>query len=249
MEQQAHIDVIAEIISTPVEGRPSGWEGMSDREMRRLYAESWVNAGFTDPYKVAAWIAEGVQHAGIAAEAYRAGFRPGDPWVKRSNADLVPLRQAPLTAPSWFAVCTNRSRARREWRAGERERRRAEKLFNEQMGELAWLTRSMDFGSGWGAVSLELIGRSNVPVIEADVLRGYDEYADALVRLRERLYSPKDLPERDRASIHSEVSRWYGIGTVIGHHLQACEGSIRDTITAQLAADQAWLDQMRAQHQ
>ncbi|MEN0084209.1 MAG: hypothetical protein AAGC66_05540 [Leifsonia sp.] len=240
MEQQVQVDVIAEIIGRPAEGHPSDSAGAADGELRRLYAQSWVNAGFTDPREVAAWIAEGVHHAGIAAEAYRAGFRPEDPWVERSDACLVPLRQEPLTAPSWFAVRANRARARREWRAREVERRRADALFNEQMRQLAWLTRSLDFDAGFGAISLELIGRSDVPVIEADVLRGYDEYADALVRLRER------LDEQDGAALGHELSRWYGVGQVIGRHLHACDGPIRRTIEAQLAADQEWLDRMRA---
>ncbi|MDN4597195.1 hypothetical protein [Leifsonia virtsii] len=244
MEQQVQVDVIAEVIGEPAEGHPSDSAGAADRELRRLYAQSWVNAGFTDPREVAAWIAEGVHHAGIAAEAYRAGFRPGDPWVERSDACLVPPRQEPLTAPGWFAVRANRARARRAWRARELKRRRADALFDEQMRQLAWLTRSLDFDAGFGAISLELIGRSDVPVIEADVLRGYDEYADALVLLRERLAAdPSDAP-----AIQGELSRWYGIGQVIGLHLHVCDGPIRRTIEAQLAADQRWLDGMRQHH-
>lgn len=233
--------MIAEVISAPASGSPSGREGAADGELRRLYAQSWVNAGFTDPREVAAWIAEGVHHAGIAAEAHRAGFRPEDPWVERSDACLVPLGQEPLTAPNWFAVRANRARARREWRARELRRRRAEKLFDEQMRQLAWLTRSLDFDSGFGAIALELIGRSDVPVIEADVLRGYDEYADALVLLRERVTADAS----DGTAIQGELSRWYGVGQVIGRHLHVCDGPIRRTIEAQLAADQRWLDGMR----
>lgn len=243
MEQQVQVDVIAEVISAPAEGRPSGREKASDWELRRLYARSWLNAGFTDPREVAAWIAEGVHHAGIAAEAYRAGFRPADPWVERSDACLVPLRQEPLTTPGWFAARANRARARREWRAREVDRQRAEKLFNEQMHELAWLTRSLDFDAGFGAVALELIGRSDVPVIEADVLRGYDEYADALVLLRERVESALS----DGSAIQGELTRWYGIGQVIGRHLPVCDRPIRRTIQAQLAVDQRWLAGMRGE--
>lgn len=244
LERQAQVDVIAEVISAPASGSPSDRESASDGELRRLYAQSWLNAGFTDPREVAAWIAEGVHHAGVAAEAYRAGFRPEDPWVERSDACLVPLRQEPLTAPGWFAVRANRARARRDWRAREAGRRRAEKLFDEHMRQLAWLTRSLDFDAGFGAIALELIGRSDVPVIEADVLRGYDEYADAVVLLRERLAS--DLS--DGSAIRGELSRWYGIGQVVGRHLHVCDGPIRRTIEAQLAADQAWLDGMRQRH-
>lgn len=235
MEQQVQVDVIAEVLSAPTPGSPS------DRELRMLYAQSWVNAGFTDPREVAAWIAEGVHHAGVAAEAHRAGFRPGDPWVERSDACLVPLGQEPLTAPNWFAVRANRARARREWRARELGRRRAEKLFDDQMRQLAWLTRSLDFDAGFGAIALELIGRSDVPVIEADVLRGYDEYADAVVLLRERLAADGS----DVSAMQGELSRWYGVGQVIGRHLHVCDGPIRRTIEAQLAADQRWLDGMR----
>lgn len=248
MEHQVPVEVIAEVIDAPAGGRPSGWEGAPDWETRRLYAQSWVNAGFTDPGEVAAWIAEGVHHAGVAAEAHRAGFRPRDPWVERSAAGLVPVRQEPLTAPSWLAGRINRVRARRDWRAGEVERRRADALFNEQMRQLAWLTRSLDFDSGYGAVSLELIGRSDVPVIEADVLRGYDEYADAVVLLRERLTSPADPAEGDGAAIRDEVSRWHGVGQVIARHLDVCDRPIRRTIEAQLAADQRWLEGMRDHH-
>lgn len=243
MEQQVQVDVIAEVISAPAEGRPSGGEKASDWQLRRLYAQSWLNAGFTDPREVAAWIAEGVHHAGVAADAHRAGFRPGDPWVERSDACLVPLGQEPLTAPGRLTVRANRARARREWRTREAERRRAEKLFNEQMRQLAWLTRSLDFDSGFGAISLELIGRSDIPVIEADVLRGYDEYADAVVLLRERLASAESFA--DDSGIRLEVSRWFGVGQVIGRHLPACDEPIRRTIEAQLAADQAWLDRLR----
>jgi len=187
---------------------------------------------------------------GSPAEGHEgnAGGQVEQQWVERSDEDLVPPRQEPLTAPSWFTGRTDRARARREQRARERERRRAEKLFDEQMHELAWLTRSLDFDSGLAALSLELIARSDVPVIEADVLRGYDEYADALVRLRERISSAADLPEPYAAGVHADVSRWYGMGEVIGEHLHACDGRIRDTIRAQLAADQAWLDQLRPQH-
>lgn len=134
------------------------------------------------------------------------------------------------TRPNWFAVRADRARARR-----------AEKLFNEQMQQLAWLTRSLDFDSGFGAISLELIGRSDVPLIEADVLRGYDEYADAVVLLQER------MAERDGTGLQVEVSRWHGVGQVIGRHLDVCEPPIRRTIEAQLAADQEWLDRMRHQ--
>ncbi|WP_431245645.1 hypothetical protein [Leifsonia xyli] len=248
MERQVHVDLIAEVIDAPAQGRPSGWESAPESDLRRLWAQSWVNAGFTDPDEVAAWIAEGVHHAGIAAEAYSAGFRPGDPWVKRSDATLVPLRREPLTAPGWFVVRANRARARREWRAREAAKLRAEKLFDEQMRELAWLARSLDFDEGFGALSLELIGRSDVPVIEADVLRGYDEYADALVLLRERQASAAASGD-DEAGIQSDAQRWYGVSEVIGRHLHVCDGPIRRTIEAQLAVDRAWLDQLRRPRQ
>ncbi|GAA2054434.1 hypothetical protein GCM10009820_13610 [Leifsonia soli] len=243
--RQAHVGVIAEVVDAPREGRPREWEGASEWEVRMSYAETWVNVGFTDPREVAAWIAEGVHHAGIAADAYRAGFRPDDPWVERSPAGIVPLRQEPLTPPNWLAVRANRARARREWRAQEAKRRRAEKLFNAQMSQLAWLTRSLDFDSGFGAVSLELIGSSDVPVIEADVIRGYDEYADALMLLRERLARVPELSEGDLARVRSGLSRWQGVGEVIARHVHVCSRPIRHTIEAQLAADQEWLEQAR----
>jgi hypothetical protein len=241
-EQQATIDRIAAVVNAPGEGRPAGpYENASVWEMRQLYAESWLNVGFTDPQDVAPWIEQGVYDAEVAFNAYRAGFRPTDPWVKRSHSSLALPQAEPLTAPGRTAALRNRTRARRAWRAEEAARARTAKKVQHKAQQLADFTRSLPFDAGFGATALEVMDGTGVTVNESDVVRGYDEFATTLHHLHARLDSLPVLVGDERTTTRNELRYWGEIADALSRQLDVCTPELHATIAAQLGPDRQWL--------
>lgn len=216
-QQQETIDRIAAVVNTPGEGRPVGpYANASDWEMRQLYAESWLNVGFTDPQDVARWIEHGIYDAGIAYDAYRAGFTPDDPWVQRSHSSFTPKPAEPLQAPSEDAARENRLAAEAAWLEGasRREARRSEP-------ESAGHTEPISEGEVVGA--FERLGRNTY------VLRGAYEGLPEL--------GTYDLPHAD-----AELSGWLNKADEISSQLDACTPTVRRTIELELKVDRDWVE-------
>lgn len=207
----------------------------------RLYAESWFNVGFTDPRDVSPWIENNVHDATVAFHAYRAGFRPTDPWVKRSHSSLALRATEPLVAPGPIAALRNRARARRAWRADQAGLARTAKKVQDRSQELADFTRSLPFDSGFNAAALEVMDGTGVTVQESDVVRGYDEFATTLHQLHDRLDSLPALAGDERTTMQNELRYWGGFADALTRQLGVCTPELRATIAAQLDLDRQWL--------
>lgn len=249
-ERQEIIDRIASVVNEPGEERPAGpYATASEWEMRQLYAESWVNVGFTDPQNVAAWIEEGVFNAGVAYEAVRAGYRPSDPWVERSHASFTMPQNEPLQAPSTFAAFRNRARARRAWKIEYAERQRVERDAQRKMAQLAAVTRSLGYDDGFGAVTLDLLSATSVAVLEEDVVRAFNELSTTLQRLHSRLDELPGLIGDERTTTRNELRYWNEIAGTIAGQLGACSAEVRASIEGELAPEREWLAGMHRHYQ
>jgi hypothetical protein len=107
----------------------------------------------------------------------------------------------------------------------------------------------MDFDEGFGAVTLDLTDGSSASVTEADIMRGYDEFAVALDQLHERLDSRPELRGDGRTATRSELRYWHEVGALIRRHLGVCTPTISKTVEAELGTDQAWLDRTRRHYE
>ncbi|MGA1813691.1 hypothetical protein VH571_15020 [Frondihabitans sp. 4ASC-45] len=241
-EQQSTIDLIAAVVNLPGEGRPFGpYAGASEWEMRQLYAESWFNVGFTDPRNVSPWIENNVHDATVAFHAYRAGFRPTDPWVKRSHSSLAVRATEPLVAPGPIVALRNRARARRTWRADQADLARMAKRVQAQAQQIADFTRSLPFDAGFGATVSDVVEGAGVTVQESDVVRGYDGFATTLHQLHHRLNSLPVLVGDDRTTTRNELRCWGEIAEALTRQLGVCAPELQATIAAQLDLERQWL--------
>jgi hypothetical protein len=245
LEWQARIDEIASVVNAPGAGRPLGaYESATDWEMRQLYAESWVNVGFADRADVSPWIEEGVLDAGVAFRAYRAGFRPTDPWVQRSDASPAMPAREPLVAPIWLVAQLNRLRAWRAWLAEEAKRAWAHRRAQRHARQLVDTFRAMDFDAGFGAVALDALDKADIPVTEEDVVRAYSEFSSTLYALRDLdggVGFPFHLSQAERTAMQEELRYWTGIADALTRRCDVCTPAIRAAIKAHIVSDRDWL--------